>query len=62
MTGDEDIGSPVSGIRTIDEKVRSIYGLYKKPDLFRNIIYEKTGHVYTPDMWMNMQEWFKTHL
>lgn len=62
MTGDEDIGSPVSGIYKIDEKVRRIYALYRKEDLFQNIVYPKTGHVYTPDMWSRMQEWFKKHL
>jgi dienelactone hydrolase len=62
MTGDEDIGSPVSGIRTIDEKVRPVYSLYKKENHFGNVIYPKTGHVYTPDMWGKMQEWFKKYL
>ena len=62
MTGDEDIGSPVAGIRKIDEKVRPVYALYKKEELFQNIIYPKTGHVYTPDMWIQMQQWFKKHL
>jgi dienelactone hydrolase len=62
MTGDEDIGSPVSGIRTIDEKVRPVYALYKKEAQFGNIIYPKTGHVYTPDMWQKMQEWFLKYL
>ena len=62
MTGDEDIGSPVSGIHKIDERVRPVYDLYKKQDLFQNIIYARTGHVYTADMWSKMQEWFKKHL
>jgi dienelactone hydrolase len=62
MTGDEDIGSPVSGIRKIDEKVRPVYALYRKQDAFENIIYPKTGHVYTPDMWRKMLEWMEKHL
>lgn len=62
MTGDEDIGSPVSGIRKIDEKVRPVYALYGKQSSFENIIYPKTGHVYTPAMWENMLQWMKTHL
>ena len=62
MTGDEDIGSPVSGILKIEEKVRPVYGLYKKSDAFENIIYPKTGHVYTPDMWDKMLRWMKTRL
>ena len=62
MTGDEDIGSPVSGIRKIDAKVRPVYKLYGKPNAFENIIYPNTGHVYTPDMWDKMLQWMKNHL
>lgn len=62
MTGDQDIGSPVSGIRKIDEKVRPVYALYRRPDDFQNIIYPETGHVYTPDMWEKMLQWMKKRL
>jgi len=62
MTGDQDIGSPVSGIRKIDEKVRPVYALYKKQNAFENIIYPNTGHVYTPDMWNKMLLWMKKGL
>jgi dienelactone hydrolase len=62
MTGDEDIGSPVSGIKKIDEKVRPVYNIYNKSDAFGNIIYPKTGHIYTPDMWQKMLEWMKKYL
>ena len=62
MTGDEDIGSPVSGIKKIDEKVRPVYQMYNKTESFGNIIYPKTGHVYTPDMWQKMFEWMKKYL
>jgi dienelactone hydrolase len=62
MTGDEDIGSPVSGLHEIDEKVRPVYRLYGKDNAFVNIIYPHTGHVYTPDMWNKMQAWMKKEL
>lgn len=62
MTGDEDIGSPVAGIRKIDEKVRPVYELYGAQDSFGNIIYPNTGHVYTPDMWDKMLKWMKDRL
>jgi dienelactone hydrolase len=62
MTGDQDIGSPVSGIHKIDKKVREVYELYEAQNAFENIIYPKTGHVYTPDMWANMFQWMKTRL
>lgn len=62
MTGDEDIGSPVSGIRKIDAIVSAVYGLYNKQNDFQNIIYPRTGHVYTRDMWEKMEQWFKSQL
>lgn len=62
MTGDEDIGSPVSGIHKIVEKVQPVYQLYGKPEAFENIIYPKTEHVYTPDMWKKMLQWMNKHL
>jgi len=62
MTGDEDIGSPLSGIRNIEARVQPVYDLYKKPELFQSIVYPKTGHVYTPDMWERMQQWMKKYL
>ncbi len=61
MTGDQDIGSPVSGIRKIDEMVRPVYELYDNQNAFENIIYPNTGHVYTPDMWDKMLQWMKKH-
>lgn len=62
MTGDQDGGSPPSGIRTIDAKVRPVYGLYGAPDHFVNEIYPGLGHVYTPEMWGKMLAWMEAHL
>lgn len=62
MTGDEDIGSPVSGIQAIDAKVRPVYALYEREKDFENIVYPNTGHVYTPAMWKKMLEWMKEKL
>jgi dipeptidyl aminopeptidase/acylaminoacyl peptidase len=62
MTGDEDIGSPVSGIRKIEEVLQRIYKLNKADNEFRSIIYPHTGHVYTPDMWEKMTQWMNTQL
>jgi dienelactone hydrolase len=62
MTGDEDIGSPVSGIVKIVEKVKPVYQLYDRASAFENIIYPNTGHVYTPDMWARMLDWMKKRL
>ncbi len=62
MTGDQDIGSPVSGIRKIDDKVNSIYKLYGSESNYKNLIYPGIGHEYTPDMWTNMLKWFENKL
>lgn len=62
MTGDEDIGSPVSGIYKIEKIVQQIYRLHGAEKSFQNIIYTKTGHVYTPDMWEKMTRWMMVNL
>jgi len=62
LTGDEDIGSPVSGIRKIEDVLNRVYKLNKAEDAFQSIVYPNTGHVYTPDMWGRMTEWMNTRL
>jgi dienelactone hydrolase len=62
MTGDEDPGSPVAGIRKIEKVVQQVYTLYGAEKEFRNIIYPHTAHVYTPDMWSKMLTWMDAHL
>jgi dienelactone hydrolase len=60
LTGDEDIGSPVSGIKKIESVVQRVYKLHNASDEFQSIIYPNTGHVYTPDMWDRMTKWMVT--
>lgn len=62
LAGDSDAGSPVSGVRIINEFQRGVYGLYGKGDYFRAVIYEGVGHVYTPEMWNETILWLKRHL
>lgn len=62
MTGDEDIGSPVSGIKKIESVVGRVYELNRAGAEFRSMIYPKTGHVYTPDMWGKMKEWMQAKM
>ena len=62
MTGDEDIGSPVSGIKKIEAAVEKVYKLNHADAEFQSIIYPKTGHVYTPDMWEKMKDWMTLKL
>jgi dipeptidyl aminopeptidase/acylaminoacyl peptidase len=62
LTGDQDLGSPVQGIRTIEKKVRPVYDLYRSSASFRSVIYPNVGHSYTPEMWREMLAWMETHL
>lgn len=62
MTGDQDNGSPVDGIRCIENAAHSVYGLYGEGDSFQSVIYPGLGHVYTAEMWENTLAWMERHL
>ncbi|MDB6030216.1 MAG: Dienelactone hydrolase [Verrucomicrobiales bacterium] len=62
MTGDQDSGSPIDGVRTIESKVRPVYQLYGKGSDLENKIYPGVGHVYLPDMWSNTVSWLERNL
>jgi dienelactone hydrolase len=62
MTGDQDSGSPVSGVKTIGEKVNPIYRLYGDEEKLENIIYPGVGHVYLPEMWERTVKWMDQHV
>ena len=62
MTGSEDLGSPVDGVRAIETAVRPVYRLYGKPANLQSQIYEGLGHVYTAEMWQQTLAWLDTHL
>jgi dienelactone hydrolase len=62
MTGDRDMGSPVSGIVKIENDVKKIYLLYNAEKSFSNVVYPNVGHEYTPAMWSNMIQWMRTNL
>ncbi len=64
MTGDQDGGSPVDGVRKLGEITGKVYALHGKETegRFENAIYPGLGHVYTPEMWERMEGWFEEHL
>ncbi len=62
LTGDQDGGSPVAGIRRIESVVRDIYRLHEAAERFESRVYEGVGHVYTPDMWQRMLAWMDRHV
>ncbi len=62
LTGDIDYGSPVDGIRVLEEKVGAVYRTTGAPEKFRSIVSPDTGHVYTPAMRAAMLAWFQRWL
>ncbi len=62
LTGDSDAGSPLSGMITLEKKLRKVYSLYGNEENFRSIIYENTGHVFTDQMKVEMLRWFEKNL
>ena len=62
MTGDQDHGSPVEGIRKLEAKVRPAYKLYRAEAHFENAIYPGLSHVYLPEMWERTLAWMDRHV
>ena len=62
LTGNIDYGSPVDGIKVLEEKVSGVYRAAGAPDRFKSIVYRDTGHVYTPEMRAEMLAWFERWL
>lgn len=62
LTGDSDEGSPVDGARIINDYQSKLYALYGKPDNFRGIIYDRTGHVWNRAMWDETIHWVRQHI
>ncbi len=62
MTGDQDHGSPIAGVRTLSEKVGAFYRLGNRSRHFESVIYPGVGHVYLPEMWERMVRWMGDHL
>lgn len=62
QTGDQDAGSPASGVTKIAEEVSRVYSAMEAPDQFKSILYPGIGHVYTVEMWTRTLAWFQDHL
>ena len=59
MTGDQDAGSPVDGVRTLGDIVGSVYAAHGEEARthFESTIYPGVGHVYLPEMWQKTVAW-----
>ncbi len=64
MTGDQDGGSPVEGVRKLGDIVGRVYALHGKEARthFDSIIYPGVGHVYLPEMWQKTVAWMNRWL
>lgn len=62
LSGGRDAGSPVSGVRTINEFQERLYGLFGQPKRYRGIVYDEVGHAYTPEMWRETTDFLRAHL
>lgn len=59
MTGDQDGGSPIEGVRHLGKIVSQVYALHGSEAAirFENTIYPGIGHVYLPEMWDKTVQW-----
>jgi hypothetical protein len=59
MTGDQDGGSPIEGVRHLGKIVSQVYALHggEAAIRFENTIYPGIGHVYLPEMWDKTVQW-----
>jgi len=59
MTGDQDGGSPMEGVKRLGGIVSQVYALHgeEAKQRFENAIYPGVGHVYLPEMWDKTLHW-----
>lgn len=62
LSGDQDPGTPLDGVETLERKLAPVYQLYGKPENFRSVVWTNTGHEYLPEMRDRMIAWFQQHL
>ena len=59
MTGDQDGGSPIEGVKHLGKIVSQVYAQHgsDKIQRFENTIYPGIGHGYVPEMWDKTVKW-----
>ena len=62
LAGADDAGSPVLGIKKIEDAAGPAWKHFGKAGDFRSVVYPGVGHVYTPEMWQETLHWFDNHL
>ena len=62
LMGDSDIGSPVEGVRYIQQKMEQVYKLYGASDNVEFHYYQGLDHDYLPEEFELMLSYFDSHL
>jgi dienelactone hydrolase len=62
LSGDQDYNAPPDGVEVLERKIAPVYQLYGKPEDFRSVLYQNTGHEYLPEMRAEMLQWFQRTL
>lgn len=62
LNGDRDEGSPVDGIREIEQRAAPAWRVEGSPGNFQSEVYPGVGHLYLPEMWAKAVGWFDQHL
>ena len=62
LMGDSDIGSPVEGVRYIQQKMEQVYKLYGASDNVEFHYYQGLDHDYLPEEYELMLSYFDSHL
>jgi dienelactone hydrolase len=62
LAGELDPGSPVSGIRAIEQAAAAAWSICQAPEAFQSRVYPETAHTFTHAMWAETLAWLRTHL
>ena len=62
LMGTEDIGSPLSGVQYIQDKMEQVYALYDASDKLEFHYYEGLDHDYLPEEFELMLDYFDANL
>jgi len=62
LNGDQDAGSPVSGILAIERAAAPAWAVEGRASGFKSIVYPGVGHAYTASMWTEMLGWMERSL
>lgn len=62
LNGDQDAGSPVTGIRQIERLAAPAWEVLGQPGRFKSRVYEGVGHTYTQEMWRETLDWLERQL